>query len=232
MRRTAIARILGSVTAALGLTIGFTGQAAAISHFEITHVDTVRCIGGYSETSAGSNGGGYSVSRTHGFNRLVSGACQVANQPVGSLSSERHILAFDMQKGVWWKCAGHGPARNSVPAVAVELYGNINRACGGDVWYATNTAAYGWDGGAWRGRWVVSGNHWVPRSGFAPTAPPPAPSISAAEAVRRGEVRLGSPTGPKANAAQLQAPPREAGSAPVTPQSVSDGTYAVRTITR
>ncbi|WP_338491287.1 hypothetical protein [Streptomyces sp. SJL17-4] len=84
--------------------------------------------------------------------------------------------------------------------MGVELAGDINRACGGDVWYATNTAAYGWDGVARRGSWAVSGNHWVPRVGFATSSAPAAPKISAAEAVRRGEVRLGSPTGPKAGA--------------------------------
>ncbi|MDV5144005.1 hypothetical protein R1T08_06935 [Streptomyces sp. SBC-4] len=232
MKKSDIARILGSAAAALGLVVGFTGEASAVSSARFTHTDNVRCVSGYAETSAGSNGGGYSRSITYGYNRTSSGGCQLANQYTGWLSSERHILAFDMAKGVWWKCAGFGPLRNHVPAVAVELWGNFNRVCGGDVWYATNTAAYGWDGVAWRGSWVVSGNHWVPRVGLATSGTPAPPKISAAEAVRRGEVRLGSPAGPRVSAAELQAAPRVSGTAPVSPLASSDGTYGSRAITR
>ncbi|MFI1890793.1 MULTISPECIES: hypothetical protein [Streptomyces] len=231
MRRSTIARAMGCLTAAFGLTIGFTSQASAVYNSQITYTDNVRCVSGSSETSAGSNGGGFSRSWTFGYNRLSNGYCQVADQYTGWLSVERHLLAFNMSTGVWWKCAGYGPARNLSPASGVGLEGNFNRLCGGDVWYATNTAAYGWDGVAWRGNWVVSGNHWVPWAGLAKNTPQPrAPKISAAEAIARGEVRLGSPTGPKAGADQLQAPPRVPGTAPVSPPSVRDGSY--RTVTR
>jgi hypothetical protein len=217
------------VAAAFGLTLGFTGQAAAASQHLWTYTAGNLCVSGYSEISAGAGGGGFSKSITYGYNRSGSGTCSLANKPVGWLSVESHLLAFDMPRGVWYLCNRVGPFRNPVSGYMLEVGRNTYRACGGDVWYATHTGAYGWDGGAWRGNWVVSGNHWVPRAALAATETPAPPKTSAAEAVRRGEVRLGSPAGPKLTAARLQAAP---GGTALNVPSAPEGEATVKTLTR
>ncbi|SCF56509.1 hypothetical protein [Streptomyces sp. Ncost-T10-10d] len=55
--------------------------------------------------------------------------------------------------------------------------------------------------------WIPSGNEWITSAGLAASKPPAEPKISAAEAIRTGQVRMGSPTCPKATRAQLNRKP-------------------------
>ncbi|QDY75327.1 hypothetical protein [Streptomyces qinzhouensis] len=209
MNRHTITRGIGALAAAFGLTLGTSGQASAATQFLWTYRSGSLCVSGYSEISAGVGGGGFSKSATYTYQRDNSVNCSIMpNKPAGWISLESHLLAFNMPKGIWYVCGDKmGPYRNGVPAFSIGLSRNTHRACGGDVWYATHTAAYAWGGVSWLGGWVASGNHWVPWAGRAGAAPQKEPRISAAEAVKRGEVRIGGPDGPRATAAQLQPKP-------------------------
>ncbi|MFF3260288.1 hypothetical protein ACFYWO_14090 [Streptomyces sp. NPDC002932] len=111
------------------------------------------------------------------------------------------ILAFDAGKGVWWVCWSSPYQYNSAPNYDVGLSYNINRACGGDRWYANNTLAEAKSAnGTWRGGWLVSGNTWVANSAALAPTKAPKPSLTAREALDRGEVRAGSTTGPTLDA--------------------------------
>ncbi|MFS0698274.1 hypothetical protein [Streptomyces nitrosporeus] len=106
------------------------------------------------------------------------------------------ILAYNMEQGVWWVCWSSPYQYNSAPDYEVGLNYNINRACGGDRWYANNTLAEAKSAnGTWRGGWLVSGNTWVANLAAVSTKAPK-PSLTVREALGRGEVRAGSPTGP------------------------------------
>ncbi|MEU0935200.1 MULTISPECIES: hypothetical protein [unclassified Embleya] len=227
MKRRRIARCAGVTAAAAGLAFGFTGQATAASQFALTYTNSNMCVGGESITNADAFSSGY----TYGYKRNSNGTCTLVNRPTGVLSVEKHLLAYDAPGNVWFTCATEGPARNGGSAFRVGIESHYR--CGGNLWHATFTAAYGWDGSAWRGAWVGSNNEWVPALNLstAPSSPPAAPKTNAADAIKRGEVRLGSPGGPKTTAAQLQKPPTVRGDAPVE-NPPSGGTYTVRTLTR
>ncbi|MFJ8747316.1 hypothetical protein ACIRL2_49295 [Embleya sp. NPDC127516] len=146
------------------------------------------------------------------------------------------FTVYDMPAGVWVPCFKAGPARN--PAGTFGVGYESTGHCGLGRWHASFTAAYAWDGTAWRGAWVGSNNEWLPAPSAASTDSPsasstPKPKISAADALKRGEVRLGSPDGPKVTAAELHKPPSVRGDAPVEPVEpvASDGTHTVWTLT-
>ncbi|WP_030866879.1 hypothetical protein [Streptomyces sp. NRRL S-37] len=115
---------------------------------------------------------------------------------------------YDFGTTTWYLCLETGWYYNGGGDSAISIGYDINRACGGDHWYANNTGSYAQDiGGTWRGGWIPSGNEWIAGSGLAAGKPPAEPKRSATEAIKLGEVRLGSPTGPKLTAAQLQPRP-------------------------
>ncbi|MFE7132675.1 hypothetical protein ACFVIM_17640 [Streptomyces sp. NPDC057638] len=212
MNRQTITRGIGALVAAFALTLGSSGQASAASQHLWTYTSPGLCVSGYAETSTGADGGGFSKSIAYTWHQGNTAICATAfTRPVGWISVESYLIAYDAPRGVWYRCgAPVGPYTNSVPAFGWQVYRHTYRACGGNVWYATNTASYSYGGVRWHGGWVVSGSHWVPLAGRADTAPPTAPRISAAEALRRGEIRVGGPDGPRATAAQLQPEPTRA----------------------
>ncbi|MFE5096414.1 hypothetical protein ACFRCI_40405 [Streptomyces sp. NPDC056638] len=96
---------------------------------------------------------------------------------------------------------------NQATAQEVTITGTGIGACGINHSYANNTGSYAGINGAWQGGWIPSGNEWITSAGVAASKPPAEPKISAAEAIRTGQVRMGSPTGPKATRAQLNRKP-------------------------
>lgn len=197
-RRTTARRIL-TVAAAFGLALGTgAGSASAVSQYAWVYQSANSsdvCVANWSEvTSGGANNGGWtnSWSMTWWYNNCQQHIPAAAK----SVRVRTDILAFDMARGVWWVCWSSPYQYNSAPNYDVGLSYNINRACGGDRWYANNTLAEAKDvNGTWRGGWLVSGNTWV--AGTAALAPTkaPKPHLTAREALARGEVRAASPTG-------------------------------------
>ncbi|MEU4280667.1 hypothetical protein AB0F57_38025 [Streptomyces tanashiensis] len=110
------------------------------------------------------------------------------------------ILAFDLELGQWYVCWSSPYATNPAGQYWIGVNYNINRFCnppGGGRWYANNTLAEAKNiAGSWRGGWLASGNEWVGPA-FAATKAPEQPKVSAREAIEQGEVRAGSPTGPR-----------------------------------
>ncbi|MEU8134949.1 hypothetical protein [Streptodolium elevatio] len=118
------------------------------------------CVGVVSSAFAGLRSGAF-YSTTIGYD---SSACYGGVlKPTGWLSVEQVVLAYNMATRQWFECSRLGPRRNEAPAETVRLQNRLHgtRLCGTNRWYATFTAAYGWDGAAWRGAWLGSGNEWV-----------------------------------------------------------------------
>jgi hypothetical protein len=209
MKRRRIVRTLGTMAAVAGLVLGTSGQASAVyAEGQVYRaLDNSLCVKGYAATNSGSNFTYKSVSRTYGYV-----ACGGAAMPAHTLSVERVLLAYSPPpRDEWWECNRSGPAQNQSITNVVEV--RTKYVCDRGLWYATFTGAYAWDGGAWQGGWIGSNNEWFPplTLGAAASSASAAPKTSAAEAIRRGEVRKGGPDGPKVAAADLLKAPATAG---------------------
>ncbi|MFD9337811.1 hypothetical protein ACFWBF_25935 [Streptomyces sp. NPDC060028] len=226
MKSRTVARVTAATAAALGLTLGLTGQASAQWQHLFTYQTANLCASSYAEVSDGAENGGYSATGALAYNNNCN---SLASKSAGWINAKNDLLVFDMPSGVWYLCATSGWWGNQIAASQLWISADFYRRCGGDHWYATNSGGYVWDGGAWRGGWVVSGNHWI-GSAFAPAGSaikaPAAPKVSAVEAVKGGDVRLGSPTGPKLRPEQLNTLPGQE-AAPV--KQLAADTYTVTT---
>ncbi|MGW4231198.1 hypothetical protein ACWEF9_18190 [Streptomyces sp. NPDC004980] len=158
------------------------------------------CVANWSEvTSGGADNGGSTESWSMTW--WYSNCQQHIPANSNAVRVRTDILAYDMEQGVWWVCWPSPYKYNSAPDYEVGLAYNINRACGGDRWYANNTLAEAKDvRGTWRGGWLASGNEWVAGTGLSAAKAVPEPTLTAGEALARGEVRAGSPAGPTLNA--------------------------------
>ncbi|GGV99379.1 hypothetical protein GCM10010230_25360 [Streptomyces narbonensis] len=199
-----IARALVAAAAAAGLALAGAGSTSAASQYAWVHesFNNDVCVANWSEvTTGGANNGGYTASVVNTwFNNHCS---QHIPRPANSVRVRTDILAFDLDTGIWFVCWSSPYAVNVNGQYQVGTYYNINRYCnkpGEGRWYANNTLAEAKNiAGSWRGGWLASGNEWVgPAFAAAATAvKPKEPKIGIRQAIERGDVRTGSPTGPK-----------------------------------
>ncbi|MFC9593831.1 hypothetical protein [Streptomyces sp. NPDC056944] len=215
-RRT-IARTLTAAASAGLLALGLTSEASAASQYLWVYNSGGNCVSDYSEITTAS--GGTVTSVTRAWNNSCTNNYLAGNQ---GLAVNQMPLWFDFGSSTWIQCYQTGWFFNQGNSYAAWLVGtNVRNACGGDKWYATNTGSFAWINGAYQGGWIPSGNEWI-GSGVAAAKAPEQPKISAAEAIRTGQVRIGSPTGPKATRKQLQPAIGEiAAGVPLAPKSVT-----------
>ncbi|MGW0885939.1 hypothetical protein [Streptomyces sp. NPDC002671] len=199
-RRT-IARSLTAAASAALLTLGFTGDAAAAWQYVWVYDSGAgTCVADYSEITPAN--GGTVTSKTSIWNN----ACGTQSYAgANTLATNSMPLWYHFNTSTWIECYQTGWYTNSTARYEMRLYAvNIAATCGANKWYANNTGSLGLVNGVWQGGWYPSGNEWITANTFAPSKPPAEPKISAAEAIRTGQVRIGSPTGPKATKNQLQ----------------------------
>ncbi|WP_306334604.1 hypothetical protein [Streptomyces sp. KL118A] len=213
MKRRRIARSIGVMAAVVGLAFTSSGQAGAIAQTAITYDGPSWCIYGQAAVDEAAFSGAVTFA-TH------PGCGGYKTVPAHTLSVERVLLAYDMPNNRWYECNRTTPVQNTTASYFVNSNSSGHATCGLGQWYASFTAAYAWDGTAWRGAWVGSNNQWVPVSLAAKSAvgsaaktsaSPSAPKTSAADAVKRGEVRRGSSTGPRIAADELLTAPTAPG---------------------
>ncbi|WP_031520691.1 hypothetical protein [Streptomyces sp. NRRL F-5123] len=210
-RRTIARSLIAAASAAL-LALGFSGEAAAAYQYVwVYNSGGGTCVSNYSEVTTGT-GGSY-VSRAGAWNNGCSNNYYAA---AGDLAVDTMPLWYDFGTSTWIVCFESGWFINLSAGQQVSITGSgLKYRCGVDKWYANNTGAYAYVNGSMHGGWYPSGNEWLAADGLAASKPPAEPKISAATAIRTGQVRIGSPTGPKATKAQLQpAPGRNAAGIP------------------
>ncbi|MFG3215008.1 hypothetical protein [Streptomyces tendae] len=199
------ARSLIAACSAGLFTLGSTGDAtAAFQYVYVYDNGAGTCVADYSEITPAD--GGTMTSKSS----IWSNSCGTQSYAgANTLATNMMTLWYDFNTASWIKCGETGWFYNATARYEMRLYAvNVQATCVGiNHWYANNTGAYGAINGAWQGGWYPSGNEWITSTALAPSKPPAEPKISAADAVRTGQVRIGSPQGPKATKAQLQPAP-------------------------
>ncbi|MFI1188414.1 hypothetical protein [Streptomyces californicus] len=208
MKRRSLARSLAATVAAGAMLLGFSGSANAHVVYEKPwrYQSAALCTKTYAEISNGYDNRGYSVGGIEVWG-YYEGWCKTPKElPAGYIAVMFEVLAYDVPSSTWFLCANlrTGWNFNTSTSWDPRWYLRPDLACG-DRWYATNAGAVAWDGSQWRGGWAPSGNHWLAASSLTASEPAAAPKISAKDAIRRGLVRDGSPTGTRLSPAQLTA---------------------------
>ncbi|MFF2895539.1 hypothetical protein [Streptomyces sp. NPDC057966] len=220
-RRTIAHSLTAAASAAL-LAIGFAGNANAAIQYAFVYQGGSYCVADYSEVTPTSGG-----ALDSGSEAWDSNCTNNYTSNVGTLAVNSMPLWYDFGSSTWIQCsdATSGWQYNEAWARRLEITRTgLRYLCGSNKWYANNTGAYAYVNGGWKGDWLPSGNEWVTDSSLATSKPPAEPKFSAAEAVRTGQVRIGSPTGPKATQAQLRPSP---GTNPAGVSLAPEGSFTV-----